>query len=418
MAIFLGAQEGDILAWRGIRELAAELRKTIAGITASRLSEESLDLLKAYKGRLEEEIAYEENFAAEFGRAVEKLEQAEHEEAFLPLLACFNQLAREYFLKRESVVALHSLCNSYRDGLVRMVAEWTETMLEREEGRKPPAPYCLLAAGSTGRREQTLCVNSFYQFIHGDDENGGTGYFTDFAQRVAILLGKACLLRDVDSGAEMSPFWRCGRKEWRDNNFAVFKSMDQQGVALLLKRADFRFIHGDVSLADEMLSVVRSILDFNQQRMRSPATAPVLREVGKRIAEAPSGLDFFGRFKVEKEGRHHGRFDLGKYAIAPLVANVRLMAVDAGLVETSTIGRIKGLQLAGRLSVELSERLLSAYHEFIRLKVLLQIGEGCDSERDCFIKPHELDEGVMTKLRAGLEAVADLEKIAYLCFTG
>jgi hypothetical protein len=86
-------------------------------------------------------------------------------------------------------------------------------------------------------------------------------------------------------------------------------------------------------------------------------------------------------------------------------------------VETSTIGRIKGLQLAGRLSVELSERLLFAYHEFIRRKVLLQIGEGCDSERACFIKPHELDEGVMTKLRTGLEAVADLEKIAYLCFT-
>jgi len=417
MAILLGTQGGDILAWRGVAELVAEIR----GITAERmtcqLSDENLDFLEAIQGRLEEEIGFEERFAAEFRRAEESLEHAAYEDDFIPLLPRFNQLAQVYFQERGSVVAVHTLCNAYRDGLVRKALQLTEDALATDEKRKPPAPYCLLAAGSTGRREQTLCVDSFHQFIHEDDENGGTGYFKEFARRAALLLGKAGLLRDVDSGAKVTPFWRCGRKEWRDNNFEVFKNMDQQGVALLLKRADFRLVHGDASLADEMLTVVRSTLDFNQQLIRSPATAPVVREVGKRIAETPAGLDFFGRFKVEKGRRHRGRFDLGKYAIAPLVANIRLMAVDAGLVETSTIGRIKGLQEGGHLSVELTERLLRAYHDFTRLKILRQIKEVCETERTCFIDPQELSEDEDQRLRTGMEAVTDLEKIAYLCFT-
>ena len=221
MAIFLGAQGGDILSWRGNAEFAAEMRGTIAGMKTSLLYEESLDLLKAFKGRLEEEIAYEESFAAELARTEEDLRQAEYEEEISPLLARFDRLARDYFLKRGSVVALHSLCNAYRDNLVRRVAERVEATLELDGTGKPPAPYCLLATGSAGRNEQTLCVDSVYQFIHGDDENGGTGYFKEFARRAAILLGNAGLLRDLDSGAKVTPLWRCGRKEWRDKNIAV-----------------------------------------------------------------------------------------------------------------------------------------------------------------------------------------------------
>jgi CBS domain-containing protein len=418
MAIFLGAQGGDILSWRGNAELLGELRGAIAGMKTSMLLEESIDLLKAFKGRLEEEISYEESFAEELGRAEDELRQADHDDEIGPLLARFDQLARDYFLKRGSVVALHSLCNSYRDNLVRRVAERVEAVLELDGTGKPPAPYCLLATGSAGRQEQTLCVDSVYQFIHGDDENGGTGYFKEFARRAAILLGKAGLLRDVDSGAKVTPLWRCGRKEWRDNNFALFKSMDQQGVALLLERADFRLVHGDASLSDEMITVVRSILDFSQRSLRDPATAPApaLSEVGRIIAETPTGLDFFGRLKVEKVGRYQGRFDLEQYALAPLIANIRLLAIDAGLAETSTIGRIKGLQGAGRLSVELSERLLQAYHDFSRLKIFLQIREGCVHERPCHINPQELAEDGDLKLRTGLQAVLDLEKITYLRF--
>ena len=47
---------------------------------------------------------------------------------------------------------------------------------------------------------------------------------------------------------------------------------------------------------------------------------------------------------------------------------------------------------------------MRAYHEFMRLKVLRQIREGCENERTCYIDPQDLSENEGQKLRTGLEA--------------
>ncbi len=432
MAIFLGAQGGDILEWRGMAELVAELRETIAEITSSKLSDESLDLLKSFKRRLEAEITFEENFAAEFGWAVEKLEHAEYEDEFSPLLARFNQLAQDYFLKRGSVVAVHTLCNAYRDGLVRRALQRVEDALELDELRKPPAPYCWLASGSAGRLEQTFCVDPAYYLIYGEAEDDGPGYFEKFAWRAAALLRKIGLLPDNGGANVMKYFWGGGRKEWREEIVEKLQPREKDGLALLLGRADLRLIYGDAALAEEMTNVVRSMIEFRHGELRDTTTglatasrtraafsspAPGLRDLGKSMAETPSGLDFFGRLKVVKGGRLRGNFDLEQYALTPLINNLRMMALECGLTETGTIARVKGLQLGGHLSVELADRLLRAYHEFMRLKILRQIREGCENERTCYINPQDLSENEGQRLRTGLEAVTDLEKIAYLCFT-
>ena len=432
MAIFLGTQGGDILAWRGLAGLIAEIREMIAARMSCQLTEENMGLLKALQERLEEEIAFEETFMAEFGWAVGKLEQAAYEDEFTPLIPRFNQLTQDYFLKRGSVVAVHSLCNTYRDGLLRRALQWTEDALELEEMRRPPAPYCLLVSGSAGRLEQTFCVDPDYFLIYGEAEDDGPGYFDKFAYRIAALLGRVGLLPDNSGATAMKTFWRGGRNQWRKEIVDKLMPRERKGLADLLGRADLRLVHGNAALAEEMLNVVRSMLEFRHGELRETSTdtamasrtraaisfpAPGLKGMGKSIAEIPTGIDFFGRLKVEKSGRQRGKFNLEQYALAPLITNVRMLAIEYGLAETGTIARIRGLQNGGRLSVELAERLLRAYHEFTRLKLLRQIGGGCETEQTCYIKPEELAEDEDRQLRNGLEAVSDLEKIAYLCFT-
>ena len=90
MAIFLGAQGSDILGWRGVAELVAELRRLTAERMSCRLSDENDTFLRAFRESLEREIAFEERFATEFGWAMEKLEHAEFEDEFAPLLPRFN----------------------------------------------------------------------------------------------------------------------------------------------------------------------------------------------------------------------------------------------------------------------------------------------------------------------------------------
>jgi len=219
--------------------------------------------------------------------------------------------------------------------------------------------------------------------------------------------------------------------EWRREITGELATDDREKLSELVRRADLRLISGDAALAEEIIEVVWSMLEFRQRELRETAKGaaakshiratlsfplPGLRDMGKATAEMTSGLDFFNRLRREKSGRLRGEFDLEQYALAPLVTNVRILAVSDGLHEAATIGRIKGLQERGLLSVELTERLLRAYHDFTRLKLNRQLARGCDEDRSRFVNPHELTPDEERLLRNGLEAVAGLEKIAYLRF--
>jgi CBS domain-containing protein len=427
MAMFPGAKGDAILAWRGIAELIGEIREKSTERMASLLSEESVALLKELDGRLAAEIAFEYEFSADYEKAMEELALAQYEDDFAPLLPRFNRLAEEYFRKRESVLALHALCNSYRDGLVRRALQRVEDLLELEGYGKPPGPYCCLASGSTGRLEQTFCVDPSYTLIYGDSSPGGATYFEKFAFHTLAILQKIGLLKHEGQAAAIKNLWCGSRTAWRRE---IVEELAPLGE--LVRRADLRRICGDEALSDEMINIVWSMLEFHhgelRETTRSEAMAsrtraavsfplPALRDMGKEIAEMPTGLDFFSRLRLEKSGPYRGKFDLEQFALSPLITNVRMLTISRALHETSTIGRIKRLQEGGYLSVELTERLLRAYHDFIRLKVDRQLTGGCEDEQACFIDPQALTEDEGLRLRNGLEAVAGLEKIAYLSFT-
>jgi CBS domain-containing protein len=432
MAISLGTRGEDILAWRGVAELVAEQRAIVADMMSSKLIDESLDYLKAFKARLDEEIEFESRFTEEFGSVLEQLEHAATDDEVFPLSLRFTELTQDYFMTRGSVVAAHAFCNAYQDDLARWVMQRVEAMLLLEEMIKPSAPYCWLVSGSAGRKEQTFCVEPSCFLIHGETKDDGHDYFEKFAYRAVALLGKIGLLPDNGGGAIMKTVWFGGRKEWREEIAGKLLPGESNCYATLLGHADLRLVHGDAALAEEMINVVRSLLEIDPARLRSasiaPAAfsraraavhtpAPALREVGKSISDISTGLDFFGRLKVEKSGRYRGRFNLEQYALNPLVTNIRMLAIDCGLAETGTIDRIKKLQGSGRLSVELAERLLHAYHDFTRLKLLNQVRTSCENVAACYIDPHDLSQDEDQRLRNSLESVSDLEKIAYLIFT-
>jgi CBS domain-containing protein len=432
MAIFPGAKGDDILAWRGVAEVVGEMRRKNADRLAGLLAEERRDLMNGLKGRLEEELAFEERISAQLNQALAEIGAARIEDDFTTLMFRFNRLIEEYYRKRGSVVSLHSLFTVCRDGLVRAGMHQVEEWLEMEGEGRPPAPYCCLGGGSIGRMEQTFCIDPDYLLIH-DDTAADAGYFEKFTYRAAAFMKRIGFLNNTDAAATLKVFRHVSRTEWRREITEGLAQGDRERLAELVRCADLRLIRGDVPLAEEMINLVWSMLECRQGELREAAKGaatashiratlsfplPGLRDMGKGLAEMPTGLDFFNRLRVEKSGRHRGTFDLEQYALLPLVANVRMLAAVGGLHETGTIGRIKGLQERGELSVELTERLLRAYHDFTRLKLDRQLAWGCDEERSRFVPHHELTPDEEQRLRSGLEAVAGLEKIAYLRFTG
>src|SRR6266568_232308 len=90
-------------------------------------------------------------YCALFSQAQAEIEDARIEDDFTTLMFRFNRLIEEYYRKRGSVVALHTLLTSCRDGLARKGLQRVEEWLEMEGAGRPPVRYCLLAGGSIGR---------------------------------------------------------------------------------------------------------------------------------------------------------------------------------------------------------------------------------------------------------------------------
>jgi len=431
MAIFLGAKGGDILALRATTELVNTLKAKLGEKMAYLLADEELELLRGVQEMLGEELAFEDGYVAEFTGALSELERAADAATLSDLHHRFHRLAADYFKRRGSVVALHSLCNSYQDGLVRKALLLAEQVLALDGMGRPPVPYCWLAAGSAGRLEQTFCIDPSYVLIYGDTPDDA-GYFEKFVYQVLAFLERIGLVKNGGTATVMKSLWHGSRTEWRSEIVAAPVAEERERLDELMRRADLRLIYGAEALAEEMIGIVWGMLDFHQGKLRETSKSmamtsrirdtvsfplPALRELGKGIPEMPAGLDFFRRLRVERRGRHRGEFDLEQFALAPLVTNVRMLASSCALHETSTINRIKGLQDRGHLSVELTDRLLRAYHDFTCLKVAQQLKTGCENEHTCFINPKDLTENEEQRLRNGLDTVSGLAKIAYLFYT-
>ena len=412
MAIFPGAGEENILAWRGISALAEEIRTRKAERIAHLHHQEGIDFLGNFRDRLEEELAFEKEFAGNVAEALEQLVAAGSEELLASLLTRLDRLARQYFIRRGSVIALQGLCTNYRDAVLGRALQHVEAELEQKGHGSRPAPYCWIAGGSTGRKEQTLCCDPSWFVIHGDLPAPDAGWFLKFAERSVELLERIGLVREGGHKPLKRAFRLCSRSEWRQEVAEELLQDEPRLLIELVRRADLRPVWGDTGLAEEAIGTVRNVLHFRED-MRG---ARALQMLGKSVAEMPTGVDFFSRLRLERSGRNRGKFNLERFALDPLLSNVRMLAINCGLHETDTIGRIKALQEQGRLSVELTERLLLAWHDFMVFKIARQLGEGCEKESDCFIDPPESDTSDDLRLRSGLEAVAGLEKIAYLCF--
>jgi CBS domain-containing protein len=432
MALFLGTK-GDILAWRGTSELVAGLKEMLADKMASLSAEDELQMLHGALEKLTGELAFEKDFTARFDETLYDLERATCQDLLPPLHVRFNSLAADYFKRRGSVLALHTLCNAYRDGLLRKALAIAEQGMSLELLSKPPAPHCLLAAGVAGRQEQTLSIAADYFFVYENGNPDTATYFRQFSYRVMAILDGSGLLSGRRRKKPGDTFWHGSLAEWRQwidrglhpenaqrPELGVLPSLtvtlkaphreNDESHRVLARLADLRTICGDGALAGAVTGTVRDAL---ADQCKSGSLAQLVKKVTGR----PVALGFFGGFRTEKSGEQRRKVNLDLYAIAPLVMNVRMLAVKYGAKETGTVGRIKELLDQGHINVELADRLLKAYHEFIKQKILLETGQEGKGKTGWFLDPGNLSREDEQRLKDGLEAVISLQKIVHIKLT-
>jgi len=323
-----------------------------------------------------------------------------------------NQIEMERFLLIPSVTELHRSCTEYRDFLSSRVMHMVTADMEASGFGIPPVPFALISMGSDGRAEQTLITDQDNLIVYGDD--GGKAadqYFTEFSTRLVDRLEEAGFMRCTGDIMPTNPTWRGSFSQWRKRLLSIVRYEVEdigKNVMNLIVLSDARYVAGDQELATELVEMIRSMeRDYFQ----------VLWGMAKAATEMKLALGFMKRIWTEGSGEHKGEFNVKLLAWAPLVMNVRILAINQGIPATSTLERISLLESEGSFSSSFAGELIDAYYVLTKQRILLQIKVLKGIQNDShYLNPYLLSAAEREQIRHAMLKVEDLQKIIHANF--
>lgn len=224
-----------------------------------------------------------------------------------------------------------------------------QDMLEAGFGR-PPARYAFVAFGSSGRQEATLWSDQDNGMILGDElKESELSFFREFGERLSTILEQVGYPKCSGKVMCSEPLWSKRLAEWREQLLQWTENQEWEPVRNFIIASDLRHIAGDKELTEAWVNDYRSIV-----AQRPDIAKAVLRNTVKHKAT----LNVMGRIVTERFGEHAGDFDVKYGVYIPLVNSIRTMALQRGIVETSTLRRMEKVMLleGGNLLLESVQR--------------------------------------------------------------
>jgi signal-transduction protein with cAMP-binding, CBS, and nucleotidyltransferase domain len=375
--------------------------------------EETRQLLRALQETFSREVAKAEEVVAEQASLHARIRETGAYEELREIHDRLNAQELELFLRTNSVPGLHESCTGYRDVLAGRVLELVEGELAVAGRPAAALPYALVSMGSDGREEQTLITDQDYLIVYGD--GGGEAadaYFKDFAELLVERLAEVGFKKCTGDIMPSNPTWRGSLAQWRRRLLAIVRYEYEdyaKNLMDLIVLSDARFVAGDRELAGVLVNLIRGLeQDYFQ----------VLWGMAKAATEMKLALGFLKRLWTEGSGEHKGEFNLKLLAWAPLVMNVRILAINQGIPATGTIQRIDLLEQEGSFSPAMAKGLIDAYHVLTKHRILLQIKVIKGIQKDShYLNPYELPADEWERIRTALLRIEELQKIIHTNFS-
>jgi len=316
------------------------------------------------------------------------------------------------FVSMNSVPMVQEFCTAVRDAIAERVLELARTELYFS-GLYCKLPLSLLAVGSDGRREQTLFTDQDYLFLHGSGERDSLSseeamadYFGMLGAVFSTKMEEAGISKCSGGIMPVNDDWRGSLPQWQERLTTLFRFERndwEKNILTLIALMDTRFICGDRDLGLGFGELVRA-------RVRD--TPQAIRHMARVVSSMRLSKGFRRRFIVEAEGNHKGEFNLKLFAWMPLVMCIRLLAVDVGIEETSTLERIKRLQSEGHVTYLMATDLIGAYNTLTGHRINQQIKRiKRIVDDDCYINPYELPNQEREELKNVIGRIDDLQNM-------
>lgn len=314
-------------------------------------------------------------------------------------------VARSLLSETRSTPEVIEILSYIHHGIIRRVFELCLAAHTAGGARLPEVRYCFLILGSGGRREMLLGPDQDHALVFEDAAGERAAEIETFFAPLAENLVQA--LRQVGypscDGQVMvdNPMWRGSLRDWRKRIRNWVADAEPQQIRNSSIFFDFTSLAGDSALAAELREVVRSEVS-NQ-----PGFLYQMMSLDLRY-KVPLGL--LGRFVLDKSGAHEGKLSLKLGGVMYIVDCVRMFALEKGVQETSTMGRLKALVETNVFTAETAEHIRAAFEALTFLRLRLEIEQLEAGRLPC----HHLDPNALSKteqdlLREAFQAVSKLQ---------
>ena len=232
-----------------------------------------------------------------------------------------------------------------------------------ERFRLPAARWCWLGLGSEGRLEQTLATDQDNALVFSAADVAEARdlreIFLPFARAANQALAECGFPLCDGEVMAGNPRWCLSRAEWLEHFGAWVRTPEPEALLSAAIFFDFRALAGDAALAREMRGGLSELTRGN---------AIFLRMMTANALAAPPPLGRLRDFAVEPGT---GTIDLKKFGSRIFVDGARILALGAGLADTGTVDRLRGVAGEGVVSVADAEGWIHAFHvvQDIRLGV-------------------------------------------------
>ena len=317
-------------------------------------------------------------------------------------------------IKLNNIVGLLLKEGARASNIIKIISEMNDRLVkkilaiaEREFGQ-PPVPYCWITFGSEGRKEQTFKTDQDNAIIYADpttpeeEEEIGKYFprFTAFVRNGLMKIGfPSCPANYMASNHQ----WCQPLLTWKRYFSSWIHEPSAEAILKTLIFFDFRPLYGKFSLAEELRNSLKPMLKDNMV---------FFGHMANTITKNTPPIGFFKSFVVEKSGEHKNEFDLKVKGIAPLIDAVRFFALEWGVSETSTLGRIQALKDKHSFVKEFSDELEHAF-EFIMLLRIHHQFEQIKAGRlpDNFINPDTLSNLEKTTIKEAFHFIAKMQSL-------
>lgn len=314
----------------------------------------------------------------------------------------------EAILPTSPVEQFNQQLNELHDTVIRRAVQLAEAEMARLGMGSPPVPYAYLLFGSGGRIEQTLSSDQDSGLVYTDPAVGqqaARDYFVQFSGIIVEYLKQGGYPPCEGNVLSSNPEWCMSLRNWKDKLGKWFMEPSWESVRYLLIISDGRCVYGDSGLAQELKQYYYSDTLNNSL-------------IAKRMLDNTMRhkvlLNIFGQLLKEQYGENAGSLDIKYGAYIPMVNSVRLLAIQAGIHETSTFSRLKKLVETGKLDREEGAKYEQAFRLFVRLRLMTTtIHENGWYANNGKLSSIKLTKEMTEELKSGLRIGKKLQRKVY-----